>query len=175
MASGDIHISANLIGAKELQAKLSKIISKGDDLTRPFRDSVVQMIGSIRRNFREEGRPDRWPESQRVILGQGERTLRITGALMNSVNGRASKRRMTIGSNLDYAAIHQFGGSTPPHVIEPVNAKALRWFGPGGGAIFAKRVNHPGSEIPARRFAMFHKDDRKFIVDRVSRHVNGRR
>lgn len=34
---------------------------------------------------------------------------------------------------------------TPPHVIVPVNAKALHWKGPNGEDVFAKRVNHPGT------------------------------
>lgn len=35
---------------------------------------------------------------------------------------------------------------TPPHIIRPKNKKALRWTGPGGKPIFAKRVNHPGTK-----------------------------
>lgn len=34
---------------------------------------------------------------------------------------------------------------TPPHVIEPVNAKALHWKTPDGEDVFARRVNHPGT------------------------------
>jgi hypothetical protein len=33
---------------------------------------------------------------------------------------------------------------TRPHVIRPRNARALRWFGPGG-PIFARSVRHPGT------------------------------
>ena len=35
---------------------------------------------------------------------------------------------------------------TEPHDIRPVNAKALRWFGPGGRPIFAMLVHHPGGK-----------------------------
>lgn len=48
-----------------------------------------------------------------------------------------------------YGAIQEFGGQTGPHVIEPRNVQALRWVA-GGSVFFAKRVNHPGSRIPAR-------------------------
>lgn len=38
---------------------------------------------------------------------------------------------------------------TEPHIIEPKNKKALRWFDPPGGgkdaAVFSQRVHHPGT------------------------------
>lgn len=51
-----------------------------------------------------------------------------------------------------YGRIHQFGGTTSPHVILPRKAKVLRWAGSGGGSVFARSVNHPGSVIPARPY-----------------------
>lgn len=54
-------------------------------------------------------------------------------------------------SGVPYAAIHEYGGRTSPHVIVPVNAKALR-FMVGGKVVFAKKVNHPGSVIPERSY-----------------------
>lgn len=76
------------------------------------------------------------------------------------------------GLNVPYAAIHEFGGKTKAHVIEPLKAQILAWkgIGPalparsratgrlrkarGGGGfwIFARKVNHPGSNIPARPY-----------------------
>ena len=54
-----------------------------------------------------------------------------------------------IGSRLKYAAIHEFGGKTQPHVIRAKNGKALA-FRIGQRLVFARQVKHPGSEIPAR-------------------------
>jgi HK97 gp10 family phage protein len=87
--------------------------------------------------------------------------LRVrTGALLNSIG--ASKRiteeadgTLTgqIGSQgVPYARIHEFGGTTKPHVIVPRNKKALKFKGAGGDDVFAKIVNHPGSKIPARPY-----------------------
>lgn len=54
--------------------------------------------------------------------------------------------RASVGSaGVPYAAIQEYGGTTPPHLIEPVKAKALAF----AGGFFA-RVHHPGSRIPAR-------------------------
>ena len=53
---------------------------------------------------------------------------------------------VTIASTgVPYAAIQEHGGTTPPHEIVPVKARALAF---AGG--FAARVHHPGSAIPAR-------------------------
>lgn len=35
---------------------------------------------------------------------------------------------------------------TEPHVITPDEAEALRWFNDAGDAVFAKRVQHPGTK-----------------------------
>ena len=48
-------------------------------------------------------------------------------------------------AGVPYAAIQEYGGTTPPHDIVPVKTRALAF---AGG--FAARVHHPGSRIPAR-------------------------
>ncbi len=55
----------------------------------------------------------------------------------------------SLGSDLAYAAIQEYGGTTPAHDIVPVKARALAFAGAGGTA-FARRVHHPGSRIPGR-------------------------
>lgn len=88
---------------------------------------------------------------------QGKLGVR-TGRLRRSL--RPSKARIVggtiisaIGSNVKYAGIHETGGKTPPHIIEPrKKGGALRFTGRGGGIVFAAIVKHPGSKIPARRW-----------------------
>lgn len=53
--------------------------------------------------------------------------------------------------SVKYGRIHEYGGQTAPHVIEPRKANVLA-FQMGGKMVFARRVNHPGSRIPARPF-----------------------
>jgi len=50
-----------------------------------------------------------------------------------------------------YARILHDGGTTRAHVIEAVNGKALA-FMVGGQMTFRRRVNHPGSNFPARPY-----------------------
>jgi phage gpG-like protein len=81
----------------------------------------------------------------------------VTNRLRSSI--RASKAvnygdviESGIGSNVVYAGIHEFGGTTRPHVIEAKNGKALSFRLPSGATICRRRVNHPGSKIPARHY-----------------------
>ncbi|MCC7253186.1 MAG: hypothetical protein IT540_15085 [Hyphomicrobium sp.] len=48
-----------------------------------------------------------------------------------------------LGFQANYARHMEYG--TQPHVIEPRNAEALRWYA-GGASVFAKRVQHPGTQ-----------------------------
>jgi phage virion morphogenesis protein len=67
----------------------------------------------------------------------------------------------TLGSHLIYARIHQEGGQTGAHTIRPNRAQALRFNGR-----LVKKVNHPGSRIPARPYMGVPQDfDRRFLND----------
>jgi hypothetical protein len=66
----------------------------------------------------------------------------------------ATTSGVTVGSDRKYAAIHQLGGKTKAHVIRAKNGKALKI--PGIG--FRKKVNHPGSNVPARPYFPFYRD-----------------
>lgn len=82
-----------------------------------------------------------------------------SGSLLNSIT--ASKRvevnssghvEGSIGpEGIPYAAIHEFGGKTSAHEIRPRLSSSLK-FNIGGRDVFAKRVMHPGSNIPARPY-----------------------
>lgn len=76
----------------------------------------------------------------------------------------ADGKRAIIGSDRKYAAIHQLGGTTSPHVIRARRKKALKTpYGP------RKSVNHPGSKIPARPFFPFHGKRPSDLLQRNAR------
>lgn len=54
---------------------------------------------------------------------------------------------VTVGSDREYAAIHQFGGVTRAHIIRAKKGKALKF-----GGRFFRKVNHPGSKFDPRPF-----------------------
>jgi len=75
-----------------------------------------------------------------------------TGKLRRSIHGRVYGNLARIGSSVHYAPFIEAG--TKPHVIVPVNAKALHFF-IDGKEIFAKRVQHPGfAPVPYLRPAL---------------------
>jgi phage gpG-like protein len=78
-----------------------------------------------------------------------------TGTLRRSIAPNVISRGAVItgevGTNIEYAKIHEFGGHTLPRIILPKAKKALM-FNIGGKTIFAKKVNHPGSKMPERSF-----------------------
>jgi phage gpG-like protein len=59
--------------------------------------------------------------------------------------------RMGTSGDVKYAAIHEFGGTIPPHQIVPNKAKALA-FAIGGKQVFAARVNLPAVTMPERSY-----------------------
>lgn len=128
-----------------------------------------ELVTSVSRRFETGTAPDgsRWPESLRV-KHKGGQTLIKSGRLRDSIAGngpQVTARSVEIGTNLEYAAIHQFGGNIPPHVIRARRAKALRI--PGVG--FRKSVNHPGSSMPARPYLGLSDTDEKVIQDLTER------
>lgn len=75
-----------------------------------------------------------------------------SGALKASLAAElsATSDEVTAGiasTGVPYAAIQEEGGQTPAHDILPIKARALAFAG-----VFAARVHHPGSTIPAHRY-----------------------
>lgn len=74
-----------------------------------------------------------------------------SGALSRSYTRRIVERELAAyyGSDLEYARVHEYGGTTRPHDIFPRHGKALA-FMVNGQSVVVKSVRHPGSKIPAR-------------------------
>lgn len=88
----------------------------------------------------------------------GQVLNRITGALSRSIHNVVNRdlssviARVFSSGDVKYAGIHEYGGKTAPHVIEPKKASVLAFMGKGGSMVFARKVNHPGSKMPERSF-----------------------
>jgi hypothetical protein len=57
---------------------------------------------------------------------------------------------LRLGNPQRYSRILELGGVTPPHAIRPRRPDGVLAFERSGATIFARRVQHPGSHIPAR-------------------------
>lgn len=115
----------------------------------PLMRAIAGLLeGETEANFAAQGRP-KWlglkaPVAPRRVGGM---ILQDSGQLAASVVSDYGSDFARIGSNKKYARIHHQGGQTSAHVILPRNKRALAFNGR-----VVKRVNHPGSKIPARPY-----------------------
>ncbi|MDY6852011.1 MAG: phage virion morphogenesis protein [Thermodesulfobacteriota bacterium] len=139
----------------------------------PVMETIGEILAdSVARNFREGRAPDGTPWRPGKRKGRGDRpvapTLVDTGRLRDSINYRAYGDRVEAGTDLGYAAVHQFGGRTAAHIIRPRRKKALYW---PGAAHPVRSVRHPGSIIPARPFLGVRDSDWPEIRDVLLRYL----
>lgn len=99
-----------------LRQRLLGMENRMRNLRPVFLDFGERMKRSIEANFQAGGRPAPWPPSKKA----SGRTLIESSRLKNSIAYVASDQGMVIGTNVPYAAIHQFGGT-----IRPINVKYL--------------------------------------------------
>jgi hypothetical protein len=119
-------IQANVFKALQQGMMLSEQTSKTKYLTGPRPDRLAVVTGLLRSSVKSG-----------AYLG-GDSGVFATGFL--SASG-------------EYAPIHEYGGVTPPHLIEAKNVPYLKFFWKKKGVWFRGRsVNHPGSRIPARPY-----------------------
>ena len=105
------------IDSKEVERKLQELAKKSSDL-KPLMKNIAGIFASAAEdNFAEEGRPDKWQDLSKVTKKLREKKgkwpgqiLQVTGKLASSVNTYYDNDSAVIGSNLEYAAIHQLGG-----------------------------------------------------------------
>ena len=167
----------------EVGRALRRLQRRVKDL-RPALDEIgARLETSTRRRFETETGPDNlpWKPSRASYdrggsgfhpLGGGHQdrgqTLTDTGRLRASITRRLRDDAVEVGTNVVYAAIHQFGGKTPPRTIRPRNRKALAW---PGAPHPVRSVRHPGSRMPARPFLGVSGSDERALLRIVSRRI----
>lgn len=132
------------ITAEQLERALEADLALLRDTAPLMAGIAAELLAETELNFQLEGRP-RWMGLQ--VPRPGGKILQRSGQLAGSITPFHSPEEAGIGTNKPYAAIHQFGGQTRPHVIKARNKKALAF-----GGILVRQVNHPGSRIPARPY-----------------------
>ena len=105
------------IDNKEVNRKLLDLAMRGENL-RPLMKNIAGIFASAtEENFKNEGRPDKWTELSEATKKQRTKQkkwpgqiLQVSGQLASSISTQYDDESAIIGSNLDYAAIHQLGG-----------------------------------------------------------------
>lgn len=102
---------------KEVHEKLLNLAKRTENL-RPLMKNIAGIFSySTEENFKEEGRPDKWVDLSESTKKQRTKKrkwpgqiLQVEGKLAASINTYYDNDSAVIGSNLEYAAIHQLGG-----------------------------------------------------------------
>lgn len=102
---------------KEVESRLLDLAKRSENL-RPLMKNIAGIFAySTEENFKEEGRPDKWTDLAESTKKQRTKTghypgqiLQVSGQLASSISTYYDNDSAVIGSNLDYAAIHQLGG-----------------------------------------------------------------
>lgn len=142
-------------------ARLSEKVSAGD---------LAKVLGETSRELVDDGfkrgvAPDGTPWAPLAI--RDGQPLRDTRRLQASFTYIAEPSRVEVGTNVQYAPIHQFGGE-----IEPVTAKMLA-FSVGGRKFFAHKVKIPArpmlplGSLPSRWARKLKRAAEDFVSDTV--------
>ena len=102
---------------KDVHEKLLNLAKRTENL-RPLMKNIAGIFSySTEENFKEEGRPDKWVDLAESTKKQRTKKrkwpgqiLQVEGKLAASINTYYDNDSAVIGSNLEYAAIHQLGG-----------------------------------------------------------------
>ena len=118
------------IDNKDIERKLLELAQKGENL-RPLMKNIAGIFASAtEENFKNEGRPDKWTELSEITKKQRTKQkkwpgqiLQVSGQLASSISTQYDDESAIIGSNLDYAAIHQLGGQAGKNKKVPILAR----------------------------------------------------
>lgn len=104
-------VSMKLTGEDVAQAELADTKRRADDPTGMYANIGMSLVTSTQHRFETGTAPDGspWPPSIRA-LAFGGKTLIESARLFRSITFQASHSGVEVGSNVVYAAIHNFGG-----------------------------------------------------------------
>ncbi len=127
-------------GIDIVNAKIERMLAVGGLDREAYLELANILKSEMQENFRVGGRPTAWKPSERVRR-KGGQTLRLTGRLMNSLTAFADDTGGGVGTNVKYAAIHNFGGDIVRHAHSRIGVEFRR----------PKRGKFAGKQIFAKR------------------------
>ncbi|EEV6207870.1 phage virion morphogenesis protein [Escherichia coli] len=170
------------INDKSLRRSLRALELSATDLEPAMRKIAGALLTETQINFMDEGRPS-WLPSLAAEERDGQ-TLQDTGRLMSSVTTHYDHHQAVIGTNVIYAAIHQFGGE----IKHKERQQSIHWRQDKEGNLrMSERsrahisqsyhVDAYTSEMPARPFLPLKSDGglqpeaERAVLDTIVRHL----
>lgn len=144
----------------KLDAKLLNLANAMADPTPVLEEIGHTATRAVKQNFKEGGRPQKWPVSFRAQEQSGQ-TLLDTGNLRSSVSYDIRGKEVAVGSNVIYGPIHHFGG-----VIRAKAAKSLAFTLTNGEFVTKKSVT-----IPARPWLVLQDSTYKRFNNILRQHL----
>ena len=155
-------------GIERLDERLRRLVTAVSDFSDVTPAIATVLENSVRRNFREGGRPVRWRASGRAdgdaaYGNDSGQTLVDTARLMNSIIGAGDRDSARVGTNVAYAAAHHFG--IDKQISQQVRAHVRRITQAFGRQIPMTEVrvkSHSRSlhmKLPARPFMLVQDED----------------
>lgn len=156
-----------------------------DDLTPANREIGEIVLASVQENFAKEGRPA-WKPLSKVTIADRIRRNKWPGKILNrsgaygllgSVNYRATKDSVTVGTALPYATTMQFGAKKGKFGSKSVTIKAHTRKRKGKSEkvkSYQRRMNIPWGDIPARPFLILQIQDEEDIKEILLDYIKGR-
>ena len=176
----DVAIDASVVGRE-----LDQLIERLGSLQTPLSDIAeylhLSVDGRARRQVAPDGSP--WaPLSPRTLARKkGNKTLRESGALLDTLRHQVSNDELQFGTDRPYGAIHQFGGK-----IEHAARSQQVYFREKGGVVgnrfvkkrksnFAQWVTHGArtTQMPARPYLGLSNEDETEVMEIVATYLKG--
>jgi len=121
----------------ELLEALNAALSRLEDEAGLYDAIGAELADGVQRRFIAAQDPDGddWEESERARLKErGGKTLTDTGRLQQSITWSVEEGGVLVGTNVEYAAIHQFGGE----IEQPARKQTLLIDDEKGGFVSAR-------------------------------------
>lgn len=157
-----------------LEGDTRRLLKKVRSFAEADKKKINTVLGSVTREstlerFKRGKDPEgkKWKTSIRAAA-EGGRTLIKTAQLRNSIRTKSDASGFAVGTNVKYAATHQFGD--PGRTIQAKKAKSLRFQARDGRWVSKKKVT---VTIPARPYLGLSDDDMREIKATVEDFMGG--
>jgi len=141
------------IDEKKFNRIIRRLATNARNTAPLMREISQDMLDNVEENFDRQGRPSWKPLrpstiAQREALGKAGKILQRDGHLAKSVSTNYDRTSASVGTNLIYAGVHEFGHTFP--AMRPRRKKALAFIGADGKKVVRKSVGP--RRVPARPF-----------------------